>query len=50
MTHCRYDGGSFKDLDVVHRESDLMRGSLHFEEMDFIQMDHDVALDATNFM
>ena len=42
MAHYRYDGGSFVDLDVAHRESGLMRGSLHFEEMDVFHMDDDV--------
>ena len=38
------------DLEVAHRESGLMRGSLHFEEMDFTHMDDDVGIDVADFM
>ena len=37
------------DLDVAHRDSVLMRGSLHFEEMDFTHMDDDVGIDVADF-
>ena len=33
-----------------HIEIRLMRGSLHFEEMDIVQMDDDVGIDAADFM
>ena len=34
-----------------HIESrSLMRGSLHFEEMDVLQMDDDVGIDVADFM
>lgn len=38
------------DLDVVHRESDLIGGSILFEEMIFTHMDDDFLLDAIDFM
>jgi len=37
------------DLDVAHRESGLMGGYLHVEEMDFTHMDDDVGIYAADF-